>query len=201
MNNTKIFINDFEEVKALKIKLKEAKKEVQKSRRRLITLENKYKFLSEIVDINSKNKELIKSVKAYFKEIKLKHQEVDKQGKEDFGVWHKNKLILVEVTGTKNAVLSQDKTHQISKHINIRQSAFPNLNVSGLFICNHDSETQYNLREQNPFPKDTIEIASHNKYSLITTVSLVSAFLKLKRGEITLDTLVDTISTYGEIRF
>lgn len=192
--------SEFEEIKSVILKLKEVKKQENKFKRQLKTLKNKYTFLNEIIGIKIQSKELVNSIKKYFKELNLSIHDApnnDKEGVEDLRLWVDGKLYIVEVTGSEKKIVTEKKSHQISKHINIRQKHYPNLKVIGLFIVNHDFETHFSKRAIKAFEKRPIEIALNNNYTLTTTLTLFNAFILIKQGSMTVSDLIEGFENKG----
>lgn len=192
----------FEEVKTLIEKHNTLLNETTKIRRRLKTKIRKYTFLKNLVDIDSCGDKLVNSVVQCFKEMGFDDIEnVDKKYKdEDIRLFIEDTLILFEITGIDNANPPDDKVHQISKHIPIRQKKYPTLKVFGVFMVNHDNKKHFSNREKKPFRKALIDISKEHKYTITTTLDLLVAFIKIKAGKLTKEELIEKLCTTGELK-
>lgn len=199
----KAITSGFEDVRKSIDDYKEAKRKELKARRKLKTLETKYSFLARLTEINGQGSKLEEEVRLYFKALGFK--KVEKVGtkykEEDLRIFINDKLILVEVTGNNKSQTDEDKGHAITKHISIKQSQYPDLQVLGLFVFNHDNTRPFNRRSSKPFSNKLINIALHNKYSLISTVELLKAFIKIKKNELTLDDFTNKLCNLGEVKY
>lgn len=192
---------EFSEFEVLLNKQKTLKKEINKTNRKLKTLSQKYSFLSNIVDVNMGDDILEQYLKKYFKEIGFKDvRKIGKKGgKEDLQIHFENELIIMEVTGIKGTHTTDRKTRQITKHL--EEKRISNENVYGLFIVNHDKETYFKNRNENPFSKEQIKYAVIAKYSLVTTIELVKGFIKVKMGELTINEFKEKLCYFGMVQF
>ena len=203
MNNSelKIITSNFNDIKPLIDERNNLLWQTNKVRRRLKTRLQKYSFLKDMIDIDSHGTKLVNSIVKYFKILGFeKIENVDKNKDEDIRLWVDNKLIIFEVTGISEQTTSDDKAHQISKHIQIRQEEYPGIRVSGVFIVNHDNKKHYSKRHKAPFRKGLNEIARTNNYTLTTTIDLLNAFIKIKNGELTKEELINKICSKGEMK-
>lgn len=191
-------ISSFEDVSVLMLKLKEAKKIENRIKRRLKTKLMRYDFLDKIIGINTHKNELVYSIELFFKSLGLKTEGVPENlGNEDMRIWFDNTLMIVEITGTKKNS-TEDKTHQISKHIPERKSNYPSLDVKGLFITNHNNDVDVGKRSKNPFTKRQGKFAKDHGYIITTTITLFFSYLSIKSGSMSLDDFKRNISTPGE---
>ena len=203
MNNSelKIITSHFSDIKPLIDERNNLLRQTNKVRKRLKTRLEEYGFLKDMIDIDSHGTKLVNSIVKYFKTLGFKKIEnVDKNKDEDIRLWVDDKLIIFEVTGIDTPTPTDNKAHQISKHIQIRQKEYPDIKVSGLFIVNHDNKKHFLKRHKTPFRKGLDEIARTNKYTLTTTIDLFNAFIKIKNGELTKEELVNKICLKGEMK-
>lgn len=120
-------------------------------------------------------------------------------GEEDIRLWIDDKLVIMEVTGSKNAVPEDDKIFQITKHVPVRQHQYPNLKVFGSFIMNHDNLNTYEKRGK-PFDERINNFAKHSKISIITTTDLLNAFIKYKKGQIKPGDIIEGLCIPGVLK-
>lgn len=193
---------DFEEIKTLINLRQKYLIQINKLRRQLKSQFRKYAFLEDLVGINSNGSTLVNSLIKYFHELGFKHIEnVDKKYKdEDIRLWHDDRLLIFEVTGIDTANPKDDKVHQISKHIPVRQEQNPNLKVFGVFVINHDNSKPFDKREKKIFREGLIDIAKAHKYTLVTTVDLLNAFISIKKGDLLPIDLIDALCITGKYR-
>ena len=202
--NKKTFNNltqSFEGFKPLLNEQKELKRLLSKNKRRLITLEKKYVFLKNLVGIDVKDDLLVSSIFNFFKDLGFNEiKNVDKRyRKEDLRIIFDKKLFLLEITGSEKANAKDNKTRQLTKHL--EKERLNNQNVFGLTIFNHDNKKDYLEREINCFSKDQITYAKDGKYGLITTVELLNAFKKIKEGKLSIEDFKKEILKFGEVKF
>lgn len=195
-------ISKFDEVALLLQELKILKVQERRKRRRLNTVLKKYSFLNNLVCIDGKDEIIEDALVNYFKELGFNNiKKVGKKFKEeDLRLFVNDKLIIFEVTGTKNINNTDDKSHQISKYIPLRKIQYSNLNVFGVFVSNHDNKKQIELRNKVPFDNRSNKIASASEYSLTTTTDLFHAFIKIKKGLLTPDELIDKLCKFGKLK-
>ena len=192
--------SSFDDVSSLLLEIKKAKANQNKLRRRLKTKVLKYSFLKDIIDINCSATKLTKAVKQYLKEIGLQKVILkEKSGEEDLQIWVDNRLILVEVTGTKGNAHKDSKTTQIAKHIPVKQEQYPDVKVSGLFISNHDFVKPVTDRNRTPFTLEQINFARTSSYTLTTTRDLLLLYIEYRRGNITTQEIINRICTFGQL--
>lgn len=195
----------FRETKELIAEHNILKRQLKKIDRKLLTLENKYKFLSDIVSIGGHDtvielatKKLLKS--AGFREVK--HLKNVRPKREDLQVWCEDCLILIECKGTYKTVPPDHEVGQIKKYIdhrkNIVRSTLP---VYGLTVINHDFNKPHDKRNTNPFGKYKNEYALGSSYGMITTSELLNGFILLKNGDIDFETFKRFLLKTGEIKF
>jgi hypothetical protein len=190
----------FKDVSELLIEIKKAKAVQNKLRRRLKTKILKYLFLKDIVDINCSAERLTKAVKKYLKEIGLEKVILkENSGEEDLQIWFEDRVILVEVTGTKSGTHKDSKTIQISKHIPVKRELYPDLKVSGLFISNHNFDKPFNQRNENPFSSEQINFARTGSYTLATTIDLLALYGDYRRGKITTQEIINRFCNFGKL--
>lgn len=178
--------SDFSDIKPLIIQNKELSGKISKIRRRLKTNLDNYGFLIDLVSVDSYGERLVNAVVDFFKAIGFdKVENVDKKYKEeDVRLWQDNILLIIEVTGIEAKNPKYSKSHQISMQIPKRQSEFPDLQVFGLFVVNHDCKKHYLKREKKPFTSEINNIAHLHNYTLATTLDLLNLFKQFKNGSI-----------------
>ncbi|TAI47837.1 hypothetical protein [Flagellimonas allohymeniacidonis] len=179
----------------------ELKSKINKVNRRLISLSKKYKFLGMVVYPQANDDLLEENVKLLFKEIGFeKVHKVGKQLKrEDLRIILSDKIILVEVTGTVNQNSSDDKTRQMTKHVDVEKSK--GKNCQGMFVVNHENNKHFKEKTKTPFTKNQIKYAKAGKYTLMTTQSLVNAFMLVKTKKLSLSDFEKRICEYGVVEF
>ena len=191
----------FDDIQEIIVQKNLLKKEEGKLRRKLASLESKYSFLKDLVAIKGNSDKTSEAIKKYFKELGLKIEIVpEKFGVEDLRLWFENKLVIIETTGTEKSDNSENKAHQISKHIPIRKQEYPNLEVYGLFISNHDNRKPFNERKEKSFSKRVNEISESHAYTVTTTTNLLKAFLSIKNGDLTISELIEKLCATGEFK-
>jgi hypothetical protein len=189
----------FDDVKPLIEENRVALKTLNSTRKRLRTKRNYYGFIKIVVGLNSAGDKLVDACVDLFKEIGFdKIENVDKKYlEEDIRLWDNDRLIIIEVTGIDTPNPKQDKAHQISKHIKIRQSQYKNKRVTGLFIANHDNNKEYKNRNKKPFDEKIIEIAKSHDYTLMSTVDLLNAYKMIKMGIIKPEEFIAKLCSTG----
>lgn len=198
---TKKITSEFEDIKVLKTQLADIKKQERRVRRRLKTQYNNYSFLSEIVGLSMKDKKLIEPLVKYFKHLGIivhRAPDKDRGGIEDLRIFHKNKLIILEATSIDKDRATEAKLTQVLKHLNTRKSEHSPLNVSGLTIVNHEDEKPAHERilKQN-YQASTLRILTSNNLTTTTTLTLLIAFINIKKGKMTADDLLEKLATPG----
>jgi hypothetical protein len=195
------FTKSIPKVSGLLRKRNDLKVQLNKVSRKLTTLSKKYCFLRVIVYPNVKDDLLEENVKLLFKEIGIEkvHKVGKSKRKEDLRIILSDRIILVEVTGTVNQNSSDDKTRQVTKHIDVEKSK--GNNVYGLFIVNHENKKTFKEKTKTPFTKDQIKYAKAGKYTLMTTQSLVNAFMLVKTDQLSLSDFNKRICEYGVVEF
>jgi hypothetical protein len=189
----------FNDVKPLIEENRVALKNLNKTRKRLKTKRTHYKFIKEIVEINSAGDKLVNACVDLFKDIGFdKIENVDKKyGEEDIRLWVDDRLIVIEVTGIDTPNPKQDKTHQISKHIPKRQSQYVEKKVTGLFIVNHDNDKEYKNRNKKPYDNKITEIAKSHNYTLMTTIDLLNAYTMIKMEKLKSEEFIEKLCSTG----
>ena len=186
---------EFPDVKKVLAESKRLKTEANKIRRKMITLNKKYSFIGEILEKDSKSGKLRSAVISLFIELGLY---VDKKdiGNEDFKVYFENRLILVEVKGSRNKAAKEDETTQVSKHINIAKKDNLDKTVTCLLVANYDNKTELGNRVKNPFTERQVKIGNSFETKLITVIELIDLYRRVKTGEITLKQMIDILCTF-----
>jgi hypothetical protein len=174
-------------------------KSLNKTRRRLRTKLKRYSFLSQMVGIGSNGDKLVDSIVTFLKELNIgKVENVDKKYMdEDIRLWTDESLLIFEVTGIDTPNPKDYKAHQISKHLPIKQEQFADKKVYGVFIVNHDNRKNYLDRNKRPFNDRLIKIAKGHNYTLVTTVDLLNAFVKIKTDKLTPAELIEKLCSTG----
>ncbi len=192
---------DFPDISELLDERKSLKNDLNKINRKLKTLSDKYEFLRGIIHPKISNDELEQYIKMYFKDIGFeKVRKVGKQlKKDDIRIFLPDKIIIIEVTGTKKKHPTDNKTRQITKHLEVRRHKKEN--AFGVFIINHDNNKSYKEKDYVPFTLDQIGYADAGKYSLVTTMELVKGFIKVKMNELTLDEFENKLCSFGLVEF
>jgi len=191
----------FCDIKQLILREQELKKEYNKARKKLKTKELRYSFLKDIVGIDINADDLVIAVVKLFKAFEFdKVENLEKLKNEDLRIWFENKLILVEITGVKKIALDDDKSHSISKHININKELNKNHDVTGLTIVNHDNKKHFTQRNKSPFRPLLDDIGKANKYSLITTDILLKLFIEYKQNLLTKQDIINILTSGGVIK-
>ncbi len=197
----KKIIADFEEVKILMGQLQEIRRHERRIKRRLSTKLDKFEFLSEIVGLNQKDKKLTEPLLKYFKNNGLdvrRSPDKDKGGLEDMSIFYRDKLLIIEVTSTEKSLVPESKLTQILKHLNSRQNNLKTLEVSGLTIVNHEDLKPVNERvKKQGYQSRTLKILASNNLTTVTTLTLLVAFIKIKKGEMTVEDLITGLTTPG----
>jgi len=192
---------DFEDVKTLMDELNSIKKNERRVKRRLKTKYLKYTFLSDIVGLSKKDKKLTEPLFLFFKNLGINIHRApnkDKGGVEDLRVFYNDKLIIIEATSIENNRATEAKLTQILKHTKIRQDEFPNFKVIGLSIINHEDGKHFTKRvtKQN-YQDKTIKILKSHELCSVTTLTLLINFVKIKRGETSVDDLMANLISPG----
>jgi len=194
--------SSFNDIKIIIDQHNELLKQTSRVRRRLKTLLNDYSFLSDLVSINATDTILDNALRIFFN--KLGYDKVECVGKkfkeEDVRLWLNDKLIIFEVTGSKNDIPTDDKTFQIIKHRPVRQLKYPNLKVFACFVINHDNKKPFGQRKHDPFDKRLEKLALANNVCICTTTDLVNAFSNYKKGLITQDELIENLCSPGILK-
>jgi hypothetical protein len=189
----------FNDVKSLIEEQHIVLKKLNKLRKRLKTKKTHYEFIKTIIDIDSAGDDLVNACVILFKDLGFDEVEnVDrKYSEEDIRLFHKDRLIIMEVTGDANANPKQAKVHQISQHIPIRQKQHQDKELFGLFIINHDNKKHYKKRSKNPFNEKLIEIAKSHNYTLMTTADLLNAYKMIKMEKLKPEELIEKLCSTG----
>ncbi|SFZ95205.1 hypothetical protein SAMN05428642_1151 [Flaviramulus basaltis] len=192
---------DIPEISDLLNKRNQLKTDLNKVSRKLKTISKKYEFLKKVVELNSNDDVLEENVKLLFKEIGIKktHKVGKAKRKEDLRIILEDKILLIEVTGTKNVNSKDDKTRQMTKHVDVEKSK--GFNVQGMFIVNHENNKYFKDKTKTPFTKDQIKYSKAGKYTLMTTQSLVNAFMLVKTDQLSLSDFEKRICEYGVVEF
>lgn len=189
----------FQDIKPLLEDKKKFLRQAQQNRRRLKTKFDEYSFLKDLVGINSNDDLLDQAFKKYLNAFGF--QRVDVIGKtfreEDMRLWVDNKLIIFEATGTKGQQPEQGKQHQIVKHVAIRKTRYPLLEVHPVFIANHNNKVHYLQRHKKPYDDIAHKMAIGFNLCITTTIDLLNAFIKFKNGEFSANDLVANFCTPG----
>ena len=191
---------EFLDIKPIIQEREEILKSLNKSRKRLKTKLKKNIFLTQMVGIGSNGGKLVDSIVKYFKELNIgKVENVDKKYRdEDIRLWVDDLLLIFEITGIDTPNPKDDKAHQISKHIPIRQEQFSDKKVFGVFVVNHDNKRNFLKRNQKPFNDRLIKIAKSHNYSLVTTVDLLKAFVLIKKDKMKPAELIKKLCLAGK---
>ena len=173
--------------------------ELNRLRKRLKTKRSKYKFINDLIDINSAGNTLVNACVDLFKELGIGTVEnIDKKYyEEDIRIWHGDKLIIVEVTGIDTPNPKFTKAHQISLHIRLRQEQYKEKEIFGLFIVNHDNKKYYKQRNNKPFNNKIIDIAKSHKYTLMTTTDLLNAYKMIKMEKLKPEEFIEKLCLLG----
>jgi hypothetical protein len=177
------------EVKELYKQWKIQKKSIDKTRRKLSRVKDKYLFLRTIIGIEKRGNELELAFKEFFKDIgynDVRHIGGDNKY-EDIIIWGENRLTVIEIKGTKQKMPTQADSSQVLKYLLERKNNYPDLQVHGITIVNHDNGKSPNNRAKNPFDKDRIRHAENGEYGLVSALDLFIDFHKIKRGIITFE--------------
>lgn len=181
-------------------RITELTKKINKVRRKLKTQRNKYSFLSDLVAIGGTDKITALAIRDCFKHLGFKTEYVEKLRDEDVRVFHEDRLIVIEATGThKNQ--SKDKIAQTAIHSSKARDKFPNLTVTGLLIINNDNSLHYTKRDPNPFKNDVDNFVKFNNCGYMTTSELLNGFIKVKTGELTSNDFYISLTKSGEIKY
>ena len=194
--------SNFREIKPLINAQNDLVKQSNRIRRRLKTKLQNYKFLQNLVGVNASGSQLVNSVISLFKNLGFeKIENVDQKYRdEDIRLWHDDMLFIIEITGVDTPQPTDNKAHQISKHIPIRQMQYPDYKVVGLFIVNHNNKKEYSKREKKPFSERLINIAEYHKYTLITTVDLLKAFVRINNNHLKVLDFIQALCKTGEFK-
>lgn len=180
---------------------KDLKVKLNRISRKLNTLSKKYEFLKVIVSPQINDDLLEENVKQLFKEIGIEraHKVGKSKRKEDLRIILSEKIILAEVTGTVNQISKVSKTRQMTPHVDVEKSK--GKNAHGLFIVNHENDKHFKEKIKTPFTKDQIKYAKAGKYGLMTTQSLVNAFMLVKTDQLSLSDFEKKLCEYGVVEF
>lgn len=194
-------IKDFNDVSGLLSKLRTLKSEIKGISRKLKSTFKKYEFIRYILELGANDDLLEENLKQLFKEIGfVKVNKVGKQlHKEDVRIILEDKIIIIEATGSKKLHATDDKTRQITKHLDIGRSE--DENIFGVFIFNSDNQKNYKERNKVPFTDNQIKYAEAGKYGLLSTLDLIKGFTLVKTNRLTLTEFQEKLCSYGLIRF
>lgn len=199
MNETK----SFKDVSTLIEQSRIAKRAKQRIARRLTTAVKEYSFLETIIQYQCKGKALELALKAYFKAIgypKIIYTG-KKDGIEDLQIWQGQRVTLIEATGTGQEYPQMSKCEQVGRYVRRMKKELPNLTVHGIFIINHDFKKAIDKRYKNPFDELKTKDAIIDERGLCTTIELLNAFHKLKKGHLTFDQFDTKLHSHGTIVF
>lgn len=177
------------EVRELYDQWKIQKKSIDKTRRKLSRVKDKYRFLKTIVGIGKHGNELELAFKDFFKNIgynDVRHIGGDNKY-EDIDIWGKERLTVIEVKGIKQPMPKQSNCNQVLKYVLERKKTHPDFQVHGITVVNHDNGKLPNNRVENPFDKDRIRHAENGEYGLVSALDLFKDFHRIKRGIITFE--------------
>lgn len=196
---TKIFPDVAEAIE----RVNSAKKDLNRTTRKVRTLKTKYQFLQDLVDIKTHDDLLDNALKKFFKE--LGYKDVRKVGKrykrEDVQIWTDNKLIVIEAKGITRSTPKDHECEQIAKYMRLRKMKIADRQVFGLFVVNHDNQKHHAKRNPTPFDQQKVEYAEAGEYGLTTTIELLKAFCQIKTERLTIEEFENKICTKGLIRF
>jgi hypothetical protein len=191
----------FSEIKSLLEQLNAIKVQERRVKRRLNTKLQGFEFLSEIVDLDMKDKKLTNPLIKYFKSLGVtvhRPPNQDKDGIEDLRVFHKGKMLIIEATSIDKMVATESKLIQILKHVNIRQEENKNYKVFGVSIVNHQDNKPFNERMQKQnYNTRAIKILASNNLTTVSTLTLLNDFIKIKDGKMNVDELLDNLTSIG----
>src|ERR1017187_9973381 len=113
---------DFTEVKSLLSEHKVAQKTMRICDRRLKSIDNKYKFLVNLIAIGSNDTLLVTAIKlllkdAGFKEVKHFKDKRQKTKREDLQAWSDNDVFIIEVKGISRQNPSKSEVIQVLPYL------------------------------------------------------------------------------------
>jgi len=192
---------EFEDVKILMNQLSSLKKDERRIKRRLKTKQLNYTFLSDIVGLSKKDRKLTEPLFKFFKYLGInvhRAPDNDKGGVEDLRIFYADTLIIIEATSIEKGLATEGKLTQILKHIKIRQAEFPNYKVIGLSIINHEDNKHFTKRGiKQKYQDKTVKILKSHELCSVTTLTLLINFIKIKKGEITIDDFMRNLTSPG----
>lgn len=180
-----------------------AKKSLVSSKRKLRTLEQRYKFLYDIISERGTGDILELGCKRLFNLAgfnDVRHLRKVKPEREDLQIWLDDMLILVECKGIGSHMPNDADLNQIVRYVNYKatNSLLP---VKGIVIFNHDLKKPIDKRNKTPIDKMKEEYAKTSGYGVIHVSQLINGFIQLKNNQINLVQFKDTLLTTGIVKF
>lgn len=197
-------INEIPEFKEIISLLRQQKRDIAATKRRLEKVNNKYDFLKQIFKVGSDGQFLERQIAELFKAIgyeNVKHI-IFPTDMPDIEITVADRLTCIEVKSSKRLHETENEILQVNKYKVRRQDDLPHLIVKGIIIFNNDNlKTEIKLRDKNPFDANRERDGKLNGYSLISTTELTNGFILLKKNEITFKQFDKIIHRIGIVKF
>ncbi|MGM0581933.1 MAG: hypothetical protein ACQETL_14705 [Bacteroidota bacterium] len=177
-------ISSLNEYRRLKASLK-------KERNNLSKLFDKYEFLDKIFSKTVGDFELEYEIEKLFKSLSYKTKKP--KDKRDFDVIVKNKTYEIGIEVKNGNLPAENKLFQAYKYAT-RQNKIESRNIHALIVWN-------NAKTNQEFDNYRIIDAKLNNYGLLTTKELISGFIKIKKGKLTLSVFEKLVKKKGLIKF
>jgi hypothetical protein len=197
-------INQIPEFKEIISLLRQQKRDIAATKRRLEKKNSKYIFLKQIFKFGSDGQFLERQIAELFKEIGYKNvnQINFPTDMPDIEITVAERLTCIEVKSSKRMHETENELLQVNKYKVRRQDDLPNLIVKGILIFNNDNQQiDITLRDKNPFDANRERDAKLNGYSLISTTELTNGFILLKKNEISFEQFDKIIHRIGIVKF
>lgn len=197
-------INEIPEFNEIISLLKQQKRDIAATKRRLKRLTKKFIFIERIFEVGSQDTYLEKQITELLKAIgyeNVKHITYPKD-MPDIEIMLSNRLTCIEVKSSKKPHEQENEILQVHKYKVRRQDDLPNLKVAGILIFNNDNKNlNPKLRDKRPFDDKRERDAILNGYSLISTTELINGFILLKKKEVSFEEFDKIIHKTGIVKF
>lgn len=192
----------FPEIDDLLTQSRTLKNQLNKVARRLRTKRTEYDFLQKLVWEFSYDNVLVDSLYSLFSNIGFNTKKLAGDNEEDLQIQLNDELILIEAKGDKSENTSYKGLDQIARYVVRRREENKDAEIYGIYIVNHHlKQSDYKKRNPKAFGSDMLKDAGASKIGLLTTIDLLSGYVKLKRDEISIDDFGNNLKSFGQITF